>query len=51
MLKSFALITNKKVEDMAKDKEQVELGGAQVDLIVFDEHMFQGVFEILLYTM
>jgi hypothetical protein len=50
ILKSFALIINKKVEDVAKDKDRVELGGALVDLIVFDEKIFQGVFEKILDT-
>ena len=51
ILKSFALITNKKVENLVKTKDRVNLGGKQVDLIVFDEENFQGVFEKILSNM
>ena len=50
ILKSFALITNKKVEDLAKGKDRIKLGGALVDLIVFDEQNFQCVFEKIINT-
>ena len=44
VLRSFALITDKKVHDTVKNEVQVKLGGVDVDLIVFSEGDFRDVF-------
>ena len=49
-LKSFALITNKTVVDSVTDLDQVLLGGALVDFVVFHKEDFCDVFEESLNT-